>query len=74
MQARSVSANMKTMRNGQLTFLSNFVTVRNYSFLPRIDSQAEYVHFCFPHIPKIGLIDYLLFIFMKLYAFNRNDP
>ena len=47
-QARSVSANMKTMRNGQLTFLSNSVTVRSYNFSQRIDSQAEYVKFIFP--------------------------
>lgn len=43
MQERSVSANTKIMRNGQLTFLSSSVTVRNYSCSQRIGSQAEYV-------------------------------
>ena len=68
-QARSVSANMKTMRNGQLTFLSNSVTVRNYSFLQRIDSQAEYVNFVFPIYQTSDLIDHLDIAFVKLYAF-----
>lgn len=52
------------MRNGQLTFLSNFVTVRNFSFSQRIDSQAEYVQFCFPHIPNLGPE---FFAFVKLF-------
>ena len=63
------------MRNGQSTFLSNSVTVRNYSFSQRIDSQAGCVQFWFLHIPALN--DHLLLAFVKLYVFflfHRNDP
>lgn len=59
---RFVSANMKTMRNGRLIFLSSSVTVRNYSCSRHIDSQAAYVDLIFsiykPHGGITGTSSY----------------